>query len=118
MSNRIAKDADPNAKVVGEWDHTYWAHEPGRGPQHMAVIEDEWRTSCACGGCPECAPDLVEHPYISHWVWVPAQRWGDTACPGCDSMICEQARLGLWRYGTSGVVFLCGACLRAHLDEA
>lgn len=113
----LAKGATPDAKVVGEWDPNYWSHEPSRGSQHMAVVEDEWRTSCACSGCPECDRELTVEAEAIHWVWVPAKRWADAACPECDTLVCEQARLGLWRYGTSGVVFLCGGCLRAHLDE-
>lgn len=106
---RLANNATPEAKVVGEWDPDYWKHEPWRDPQHMAVVQDQWRTRCACSGCPECATELAAAAQAAGWVWTPVDCWGDAVCQGCDVLVCEQPRQGLWRKADQA---LCGHCVK------
>lgn len=111
---RLANDATPDAKVVGEWDANYWATQPERNPQHMAVVQDEWKSSCACCGCPVCAPELTARAAAVGWTWEPAAQWREAVCRGCDTLICEQPRLGVFVHQWTGEK-RCGPCLDGTL---
>lgn len=104
----LAKDATPDDAVQGDW----LVHPESGRRWHQAVVQDEWRTTCQCCGCPECCPGLVPLAKAEGLEWVPAERWGDAVCQDCDTLTCEQPRLGLWRSDTLGI---CGACLRLRL---
>lgn len=107
----LAAGGTPNSMVTSEWGPV----EVTGSRDHMAIVLDQWRTSCRCAGCPDCAPVLVLAASTVGYVWRAAATWGEATCDGCDVLVCEQPRHGLWV--AEGKPSVCGHCLSDILEK-